>query len=341
MELPQPAAGPTPMAAMPAEPALAPIPLSSTRMQGVPMSFGTVARKAVRDQIRTTGNVMLDESRLSYVQMRFSGYIRKVFVAATFQRVEEGQPLFTIFSPDVVATEREYVLALTNQQRLLESTVPGVTAGAVALPTAALDRLRQWGVPEAEIERLEATAAVREEIEIGSPVTGYVVEREALPNKFVEPNTQLYTVADLTDVWVMAQVFQSDLGRIREGQAATITVDAYAGQSFAGRVDFIYPDVDMATRTTRVRLVLPNPNLKLTPGMFANVTFQVSMGAAVDHSGQRTTADRDALDCVCGRRQRIPATERDRAGAARRRRLRGDQRAARRRAHRHIGKFPD
>ena len=264
-------------------------------MRGVPMSFGTVARKAVRDQIRTTGNVVLDESRLSYVQMRFSGYIRKVFVAATFERVEEGQPLFTIYSPDVVATEREYVLALSSQERMLESTVPGVTAGAAALPTAALDRLRQWGVPETEIERLQATAAVREEIEITSPVTGYVVDRQALPNKFVEPNTQLYAVADLTNVWVIAQVFQSDVGRIREGQGATITVDAYAGQSFAGRVDFIYPDVDMATRTTRVRIVMPNPNLKLTPGMFANVTFQVSMGAAADHSGERTAANRERV----------------------------------------------
>jgi Cu(I)/Ag(I) efflux system membrane fusion protein/cobalt-zinc-cadmium efflux system membrane fusion protein len=270
--------GPAPMAAMPAEPVLAPIPLSSPRMQGLPVRFGTVTRKPVRDEIRTTGNVMLDESRLAYVQMRISGWIRKVFVAATYQRVEEGQPLFTIFSPDVVATEREYVLALQNQQRLLESTVPGVTAGADALPAAALERLRQWGVPEAEIERLQTNTSVKDEIEIGSPVNGTIVEREALPNKFVEPNTRLYTVADLTHVWVIAQVFQRDVGRIREGDAATVTVDAHAGQSFAGRVDFIYPDVDMATRTTRVRLVLPNPNLTLTPGMFANVTFHVSMG---------------------------------------------------------------
>ena len=232
----------------------------------------------MHDEIRTTGNVVLDESRLAYVQLRISGWIRKVFVAATFQYVQEGQPLFTLFSPDVVATEREYLLALQNQQRLLDSTVPGVTAGADALPAAALERLRQWGVPAGEIERLQATAQVKEEMEISSPVSGTIVEREALPNKFIEPNTRLYTVADLSSIWVVAQVFQSDLGRIREGDAATIAVDAYAGQTFSGRVDFIYPDVDTTTRTTRVRLVLPNPNRKLTPGMFANVTFQVSMG---------------------------------------------------------------
>jgi len=297
MQMPTPEAAPAPMATMPAEPALAPIPLDSPRMQGMPVSYGTVMRKAVRDQIRTTGNVMLDESRLSYVQLRISGWIRKVFVSATYQRVEEGQPLFTIFSSDVLATEREYVLGLQTQERLLESTVPGVTAGALALPAAALERLRRWGVPAAEIERLQETAAVREEIEIGSPVSGFVVEREALPNKFVEPDTRLYTVADLSSVWVVAQVFQSDIGRIREGDSATVTVDAYAGQTFRGRVDFIYPDVDMTTRTTRVRLVLPNPNLKLTPGMFANVTFQVAMGQqlTVDASGLLQTGTRSIV----------------------------------------------
>jgi Cu(I)/Ag(I) efflux system membrane fusion protein/cobalt-zinc-cadmium efflux system membrane fusion protein len=274
-EPPHPAAAPAPM---PAEPELAPIPLSSPRMQGVPVSYGTVMRKPLRDEIRTTGNVMLDESRLTYVQMRISGQVRRVFVAATFQRVDEGQRLFTFFSQDVVATEREYLLALQTRERLLDSTVPGVTAGAEALPAAALERLRQWGVPNPEIERLQENANVRDEIEVGSPVSGWVVEREAVPNKSVEPNTRLYTIADLSQVWVVAQVFQSDLGRIREGDAATVTVDAYAGQTFAGRVDFIYPDVDTTTRTTRVRLVLPNPNLKLTPGMFANVTFRVSMG---------------------------------------------------------------
>jgi Cu(I)/Ag(I) efflux system membrane fusion protein/cobalt-zinc-cadmium efflux system membrane fusion protein len=270
----------SPASAMPADPALAPIPLSSPRMQGVPLSFGKATRKAVRDEIRTTGNVVLDESRLAYVQLQFSGWIRKVFVGATFQYAQQGAPLFTIYSPDVVATEREYLVALENQRRLLDGTVPGVTAGA-GLTTAALDRLRRLGVPAAEIERLQSSAQVQDEIEIGSPVSGHVIEREALPNKFVEPNTRLYTIADLSTVWVVAQVFQSDLGRIRKGDTAVVSVDAQSGKSFTGQVDFIYPDVDLATRTTRVRLVLPNPNLALAPGMFANVIFHVSMGEQV------------------------------------------------------------
>ena len=267
-----------PVSAAPAEPVLAPIPLSSPRMQSVPVSTGEVVRKLVRDEIRTTGNVVIDESRVAYVQLRYSGWIRKVFADATYQQVREGQPLFTIYSPEVVATEREYLVARQNQEQLLESTVPGVAAGAEALLVAATERLLQWGVPQSEIDRLESSTTVEEELEVTSPVTGHIIEREALPNKYVEPDTRLYSVADLSRVWVMAQVFQSDLGRIRAGDAATVTVDAYSGQSFSGRVDFIYPDVDLATRTTRVRLVLANPGLKLTPGMFANVTLRVSMG---------------------------------------------------------------
>ncbi len=272
------AAEPPPLSPAPAEPLLAPIPLSSPRMQSIPVHTGEVLRKVVRDEIRTTGNVVLDESRLAYVQLRYSGWIRKVFAGTTYQFVREGQPLFTIFSPDLVATEREYLVALENQQRLEESTVPGVAAGAQSLVAAAAERLRQWGVSDDEIARLESSAKVLEDLEVISPASGHIIEREALPNKFVEPNTRLYTVADLSTVWVMAQVFQSDLGRIRAGDAATITVDAHPGQPISGRVDFIYPDVDPATRTTRVRLVLPNPGLKLTPGMFANVTLRVSMG---------------------------------------------------------------
>jgi Cu(I)/Ag(I) efflux system membrane fusion protein/cobalt-zinc-cadmium efflux system membrane fusion protein len=271
----RPAAVPAPA---PAEAVLAPIPLSSPRLQSIGVRTATVARKMVRDEIRTTGNVVLDETRLAYVQLRFSGWIRKVFADATYQYVQEGQPLFTVYSPDVVATEREYLVAVENQERLQESTVPGVAAAADSLLTAATDRLRQWEVPLKEIERLEASTTVEEELEIASPVTGHIIEREALPNKFVEPNTRLYTVADLSTVWVIAQVFQSDLGRIQPGGAATVSVDAYPGQPFSGRVDFIYPDVDPATRTTRVRVVLANPGLKLTPGMFANLTLRVSMG---------------------------------------------------------------
>lgn len=260
---------------------LAPIQLSSQRLQTIGVSTGEVQEKNVEDEIRTTGNVAIDETGVAYVQLRFSGYIQKVFADATYQYIREGQPLFTIYSPDLVATEREYLVARQNQQQVASSTVPGVAAGAASLVQAAADRLKQWAIPDREISRLESTGQVQQELEIDSTVSGYITDREALPNKYVQPDTRLYTVADLSTVWVFAQVFQNDLGRVRVGAPAILTVDTYPGRNFSGRVDFIYPDVDPSTRTARVRLVFPNPDLKLTPGMFVNVILKIAMGRQI------------------------------------------------------------
>ena len=261
-----------------AEAPLAPIQLSVERLQSIGVKFGAVERKNVLDEIRVTGTVAIDERRVSYVQTRFAGHIEKVFADATYQYVRKGQPLFTIHSPELVVAEREYLVAKENAKRLSESTVPDVAAGIHTLLESSKERLEQWNVPESEIARLESTGEAIEALEITSPVSGYITERNALPNLNVQPDTRLYTIADLSAVWVLAQVFQNDLGRVKAGMSAALSVDAYPGRSFRGRVDFIYPDVDMATRTARVRLVLANPNLSLTPGMFLNVTFQIPMG---------------------------------------------------------------
>ncbi|MFI5058577.1 MAG: efflux RND transporter periplasmic adaptor subunit [Candidatus Acidiferrales bacterium] len=265
-------------AASPSETPLAPVQLSAERLQSIGVKFGIVERKPVRDEIRVTGNVAIDETRLSYVQTRFSGYIQKVFADATYKYVHKGQPLFTIYSPELAAAEREYLVAKQNAQGLSKSTVPGVAAGIASLVDASAGRLKQWNLPQREIARLQSSGQVQEELEIDSPVSGYITERNALPNLTVQPDTRLYTIADLSTVWVLAQVFQNDLGRIGIGEPAVLTVDSYPGRTFRGRVDFIYPDVDMTTRTARVRLVFSNPNLTLTPGMYVNVVLQMPLG---------------------------------------------------------------
>jgi RND family efflux transporter MFP subunit len=262
----------------PHEPALVPVQLSPERMQSIGVRTGRVQRKAVNDEIRVTGNVAVDETRLAYVQVRYSGYVQKVFADATYQYLRKGQPLFTIYSPDLAATEREYLVAKENQQRVAASTVPGVTEGAASLLEAATERLKQWGVPQQEITRLESTGQVQQELTVESPVSGYITERNALPNLTVQPDTRLYTVADLSTVWVFAEVFQNDLGRIKIGDRATLSVDAYPGRTFEGRVNFIYPQVDTMTRTVRARLAFSNPGLKLTPGMFVNVALKLGGG---------------------------------------------------------------
>ena len=269
-----------PASAAPAstEAPLVPVQISAQRLQSIGVKFGNVERKQVQDEIRTTGTVAVDETKLAYVQVRFSGFIEKVFVDATYQYIRKGQPLFTIYSPDVVATEREYLVAKQNQQQVAQSSVPGVASSARSLLAAATERLKQWGVPQQEIERLESTAQVQQELEVDSPVSGYITERNALPSVAVQPEMRLFTVADLASVWVQAQVFQNDLGRINIGDAAALSVNTFPGRTFRGRVDFIYPQVDADTRTAKVRIVSSNSDVQLKPGMFVNITFNVPMG---------------------------------------------------------------
>jgi len=276
---------------------LVPLQLSPQRMQSIGVQTGTVEYKTIHDEIRVTGNVAMDERLEAYVQTRFSGWIQKVFANANYQYVKKGQPLFTIYSPDLVTTEREYLLAKQNQQTLAKSTVSGVASGAHSLVTASLERLQQWNLPAREIAALESSGKIQQDLEIDSPASGFIVERNALPNLYVQPGTNLYTIANLSTVWVFAQVFQNDLGRVQVGDPATLTVDSYPGRAFHGRVDFIYPEVEMATRTARVRLLFSNPGLTLKPGMFVNVTLEISMGrqlvvpaSAVFQSGTRQIA---------------------------------------------------
>src|SRR5438477_188405 len=147
-----------------------------------------------------------------------------------------------------------------------------------SLGGAAAGTLKHGGAPPREVARLESTGQVQQELQVDSPVAGYSTERNALPKLTVQPETRLYSVADLSTVWIFAEVFQNDLGRIKVGDRAALTVDTYPGRNFEGRVNFIYPQVDMTTRTARVRLIFPNPGLKLTPGMFVNTVLQVRAG---------------------------------------------------------------
>ncbi len=273
---------------------LVPVQLSPERMQSIGVKTGTVEYKQLSDDIRATGTVDIDERLLSYVQVRFPGYIRKVFANATYQYVRKGDPLFTVYSPDLVATQQEYLLAQQNQKLLQSSSVDGVAAGAATLSSAAEQRLEQWDVPQSELAKLKETGKPVTDLTIFSSVSGFITERNALPNLYIEPSTRLYTVADLSRVWVNAQIFQDDIGRLKPGDRVAITVDSYPGRTFNGAIEEILPQVDMATRTVRVRLAIANPGLKLKPGMFVNVDVNSSLGrqlvvpaSAVFQSGTR------------------------------------------------------
>jgi len=261
-----------------ADSALAPIRITPERRQLIGLKFATVVRKNVSGRLETTANIETDERLQGYVQTRFAGWIERVFANSTYQYVRRGQPLFTIYSPDLVSTENEYLLALEVRKRVQDSAVADVAADASSLVDSAAERLKLWGVSPREIARLERERAVRRAVEIDSPMSGYIVERNALPNMYVQPDTRLFTITDLSKVWIYAAVFQDEIGKVRPGDPATVTVDAYPGTSFDGHVDFIQPQIDPMTRTAKVRCEFSNPKGQLFPGMFAHVALELPMG---------------------------------------------------------------
>jgi RND family efflux transporter MFP subunit len=257
---------------------LAPIRITPERRQLIGLKFATVERKDVSDRLETTGNIEADERLQGYVQTRFAGWIEQVFANSTYQYVHRGEPLFTIYSPDLMSTESEYLLAIEARKRVKDSTVGDVTTDASSLVDSAAERLKLWGVSSREIARLERERTVRHAIEMDSPMSGYIVERNALPNMYVQPDTRLFTITDLSKVWIYAAVFQDEIGKVHPGNPATVTVDAYPGTNFDGHVDFIQPQIDSMTRTAKVRSEFNNPKGQLLPGMFAHVALDLPMG---------------------------------------------------------------
>lgn len=297
---PQTAAQPAPsgnVAAAAGEPALAPVQLSPQRLQEIGVTTATVERKNVNDNLSVPGNVDIDEENLSYVQTRFPGWIQNVYANATYQYVRKGQPLFTVYSPDLVSSEQEVLLARQNQKAFAPDAHGMSAQEGGWLQRASEERLRQFGIPEQAIADLEKSGKVQHDIAIDSPASGYITERNALPNAYVQPETKLYTIADLSTIWVYANVFQDDVGRLKPGDAAQVTVDAYPGRNFNGRINQILPQVDPTTRTVRVRLVFRNPGVVLKPGMYVNVAITVPLGrqlvvpaSAVMQAGARSIA---------------------------------------------------
>lgn len=278
-------------------PKFAPVQISPEHRQLIGLQIATVEEKNLAGRVDTTGLVEPDEQLEGYVQTRFSGWIRQVFVNQTYQFVKRGQPLFTIYSPDLVSTENEFLIAMQSQRQLGKSSVEGVAEGADQLISGARDRLKQFGVPEREIQRLERQGTTHDAIEIDSPMTGYVVERNALPNMYVQPDTKLYSITTLSNVWVYAAVFQNQLGLIKVGDPVSVTVDAYPGRTFEGRVDFIWAALDAMTRTAKVRCSFANPQDLLKLGMYVGVSIapQLGRGLVIPDSGVFRTGEHNTV----------------------------------------------
>lgn len=248
-----------------------------TQLSGV--TLATVQVRNLTADVQATATVAADEATETAVTAHFTGWIEKLPVNTTYQRVHRGEVLCTIYSPGLYAAEQDYALAAAQQPTLAASTVPGVAAGARSLLADAAARLRQLQVPEEEITRLASGGEPRQEFSLTAPRDGIVEQRLVLPGAQVEAGTRLFTLAGLAPIWINAAVTEADLGRVRVGQPARVSLDAYPGRSFSARVAFISPQVEAASRTAAVRLVLPNREQALVPGMFGRVTIVVALGS--------------------------------------------------------------
>ncbi|MDF0644770.1 MAG: efflux RND transporter periplasmic adaptor subunit [Nitrospira sp.] len=230
----------------------------------------------LEEQIRTVGTVGYDERGFTQVTLKTPGWVREVFVNSIGRPVRKGDPLLTFYSPDLLATQDEYLLAVNAQGQLADSPLAEVKANAASLVAGARERLRLWDLTDAQIGALERRGRAEPLLTVYAPASGVVLTREALPGKYVEPGTTLYEIADLSTVWIIADVYESEVAAVKVSQPASVSFVAYPGETFQGRVAYIYPSLNMEARTVRVRLELSNPGLKLKPGMYGNVTFSTS-----------------------------------------------------------------
>ncbi len=268
--------------------------IAPERLQTIGVRFEEAKRRALEKEIRTVGRVDIDERRLERVNIKLEGWIEKLLVSAIGDHVKKGQILFSIYSPDLVATQEEYLLALQSLRQLGKSEFPEVARGAKDLLEATRRRFELWDITEDHIRDLERTGKVLRTLPIHSPITGTVLKMEARAGTYVTPGTELYMIADLSRVWILADIYEYELPLIKLGQKARVTLSYDPGMVLTGRVGFIYPTLDPETRTAKVRFEVANPGEKLKPSMFANVELKIPLGTrlaiqrdAVLESGER------------------------------------------------------
>lgn len=244
--------------------------LDAGKMQKLGVRTEPAALRELSRAVRIAGRVEVDERRVFTVAPKFEGWIDKLYVNATGQAVSRGQTLFDAYSPELVSAQKEYAIAARGLESLKDAGQEAKT-GIRDLAESSLMRLKNWDVSSDEIARLRAGGEAKRTLSFGSPATGIVTEKKAIQGSRFMPGDVLYQIADLSSVWVLADVPEQDLALVRMGQSAKVNINAYPGREFAARISFVYPTVNVQTRTTQVRLELANPGALLKPAMYAGV----------------------------------------------------------------------
>jgi len=253
-------------------PGLTPVEISAERTQLMGMRTAQISRRRLAPQLRTVGFVSANESSLAIITTRFTGWVEELRVAQSGQRVNKGQVLATIYSPELLTAQQVYLNALkwTDQRN------PQTSSPSSSLDAEARKRLELLGIARQDVAELARRGKVLEAMPIRSPVGGYVAKKAALPGLYVQPGSELFQIADLSTVWVVADVYESDMSRVQVGQHGRLLLGAYPGESFTGRVQFIYPAVNPESRTLQARMEFKNPGLKLRPGMYGDVVIDLA-----------------------------------------------------------------
>ena len=251
------------------------IQITPEKQQLIGVEYGTAEYRASADTIRAAAKVAMDETRMAKVHTKIEGWIDKVYVDFAGKYVEKGQPLLTIYSPEALATQQEYLLALKAKTLMADDPMQHHLASSHdTMLAAARKRLELWDISDEQIDRLEKTKEPIKNLTLYAPFSGFVTERNAYPRQRITPDTVLYTIADLSTVWVVADVFEYEAAQVHLDQSATLTLPFLPGRTFHGRVSYILPQVDAATRTLKVRIQFDNPGNLLKPEMYGDVEFR-------------------------------------------------------------------
>jgi Cu(I)/Ag(I) efflux system membrane fusion protein/cobalt-zinc-cadmium efflux system membrane fusion protein len=260
---------------------------------------GTVRREDFTRTIRTVGEVAYDEERLFVVNSKIAGWIERLYVNFVGDEVRAGQPLMEIYSPELVSTQEEYLLAIRNVDAIGLNAPASILEDAERLLAAARQRLEYWDIPASEIERLETTGQVMKTVRINAPGTGVVIERNVVQGSHIKPGQEIFRIADLRSVWVHASFYDNEIPWISVGQPVEMELSYLPGRVFEGRVSYVYPYLRERSRDVHVRLIFRNTSgYELKPGMYANVRLQgltipdalVIPSEAIIRSGERTLA---------------------------------------------------
>lgn len=277
--------------------------LSANQIRQFGVTFGTADVRTLEDRVRTTGVVTFDETRIAQVTLKFGGFVERLRVNFTGQPVRRGQPLLDIYSPELVAAQEELLVAQRLERTMDQSSVPGVPVGASNLLAAATRRLRLWDISEEQIDQILASGEVQRTLTLHAPASGVVVEKNVVEGQAVQSGQTLYTIADLAEVWVEAELRETEAGRVREGTRATLEFPAFPGRPFTGRVEYVYPTLQAASRTIKARVAVANPEGRIKPGMYATVRFTTPSRsvltvptAAVVRTGERSVVFVDMGD---------------------------------------------